>query len=316
MRIAFVGKGGAGKSTLSASFAKFLEKETIEPVVVFDADLNIHAPELLGMGSIDFSDHLSNPIVASAIKKWLIGENTLPSLGVFRKTTPPTRKSNIIRMDSFAETPIARFCKTRNNISVCAVGTYQGEEVGASCYHNNLAILENILSHFDDRGGCVVADMVAGVDAFAGTLHAQFDMVCLMVEPTKRSLEVYESYKTLAQEAGVFSSLFVIGNKIRNEEDMAFIKKHVADSNIVGYFFDDNHIHEIDKHDGVIDVEKLSEENKILLKNIKTTLDGIPSGCNDRLKKIWELHKKYINQDFIRERFGDLSGQIDKDFSF
>ncbi len=44
--------------------------------------------------------------------------------------------------------------------------------------------------------------MVAGVDAFANTLHAQFDLICLVVEPTKRSLEVFRHYLELAEEAG------------------------------------------------------------------------------------------------------------------
>ncbi len=89
MRIAFVGKGGSGKSTLSASFASFLITQTNKPVLVFDADLNIHAPELLGFSSIPFDKHLSNPKASENIKKWLIGDNDIANLGAFRKSTPP-----------------------------------------------------------------------------------------------------------------------------------------------------------------------------------------------------------------------------------
>lgn len=42
----------------------------------------------------------------------------------------------------------------------------------------------------------------------------------------------------------------------------------------------------------------------------------MPDIRNARLKKIWELHKKYVSQEFIKERFGDLTNQIDKDFYF
>lgn len=86
MRIAFVGKGGSGKSTLSASFATYVSKQNTRPVVVFDADLNIHAPELLGFNTIPFEKHLSHPVVAKSIQKWLIGNNDIQNLGAFRKS--------------------------------------------------------------------------------------------------------------------------------------------------------------------------------------------------------------------------------------
>ncbi len=94
MRIAFVGKGGSGKSTLSAAFAAYLLHHTNKPVVAFDADLNIHMPELLGSKDIPVQHHLSHPEVTKLIKEWLIGDNGITNLAEFRKTTPPARNSN------------------------------------------------------------------------------------------------------------------------------------------------------------------------------------------------------------------------------
>lgn len=316
MRIAFVGKGGSGKSTLSASFASYVTKQTTKPVAVFDADLNIHAPELLGFEPIPFDKHLSHPQVSELIKKWLIGQNDIKNLGAFRKSTPPTRKSNIVKIESIKDTPIGSFGLHRNNLSVFAVGTYQEEDIGASCYHNNLAILESILNHTDDKNGYLIADMVAGVDSFAGTLHAQFDLTCLMVEPTMRSIEVYTKYIELATEAGVAHSVKVIGNKIRNDKDKEFIKSHIPADKIIGYFSDDEHIRDIDQTNTQLSVLKLNQNNQELLKNILNIVDSLPDGRNERLKKIWDLHKKYVAQAFVKERYGDLTGQIDTEFTF
>jgi CO dehydrogenase maturation factor len=316
MRIAFVGKGGSGKSTLTASFASYLSKNTTEPVVVFDADLNIHAPELLAFESIPFEKHLSNPLVTQTIKRWLMGTNDIQNLGAFRKTTPPTSKSNILKLENITETPIADFGVHKNNLSVFAVGTYQEDDIGASCYHNNLSIFESILNHTDDKAGYLVADMVAGVDSFAGTLHAQFDLTCLIVEPTKRSIEVYEKYRALALEAGVLDGLFVIANKVRSEADKEFIAKHIEQEKTLGFFGDDEHIRHIDQTEEPIDTEKLSPQNKNLLVSVKAKLDSLPDSRNMRLKNIWVLHKKYVGQAFVSERFGDLTTQIDTEFSF
>lgn len=316
MRIAFVGKGGSGKSTLSASFASYVSKQNTKPVVVFDADLNIHAPELLGFGTIPFEKHLSNPQATKSIQKWLIGKNDIQNLGVFRKSTPPTRKSNIIKIESIKDTPVGSFGLHKDNLSVFAVGTYQEEDIGASCYHNNLAILESILNHTDDKNGYLIADMVAGVDSFAGTLHAQFDMTCLIVEPTMRSIEVYTKYIELATEAGVADSVRVIGNKVRNDKDREFIKAHIPENKIIGHFTDDEHIRDIDQDGTMLDTSKLNECNRNLLKNLLKMTDLLPDNRDTRLKKIWDLHKKYVAQRFVKERFGDLTGQIDPEFTF
>lgn len=316
MRIAFVGKGGSGKSTLSASFASYVAQKTTKPVVVFDADLNIHVPELLGLGVIPFDTHLSHSRTAEVIKKWLIGRNDINNLGAFRKSTPPTRRSNILKIESIKDTPIGFFGLYKNNLSVFAVGTYQEEDIGASCYHNNLAIFESILNHTDDKNGYLVTDMVAGVDSFAGTLHAQFDLTCLIVEPTIRSIEVYTKYIELATEAGVADSVQVIGNKIRSDKDKDFIRAHIPENKIIGFFTDDDHILDIDQTKAGLTVSNLNQNNQKLLANIFNHVSTLPDNRNTRLKKIWELHKKYVAQASVKERFGDLTNQIDSEFSF
>jgi len=316
MRIAFVGKGGSGKSTLTASFASYISKNTTKPVVVFDADLNIHAPELLGFPPIPFDKHVSSPKVADEIKRWLIGTNDIQNLGAFRKSTPPTRKSNIIKIESIKDTPLGPYGLHKDNLSAFAVGTYQEEDIGASCYHNNLAILESILNHTDDKNGYLVADMVAGVDSFAGTLHAQFDLTCLIVEPTMRSVEVYTKYIELATEAGVADSVKVIGNKIRNDKDRDFITSHIPTDKIIGYFTDDEHIRDIDQNGASLSITELNHHNQDLLKSIQIIIDSLPDNRQSRLEKLWELHKKYVAQAFVKERFGDLTNQIDTEFTF
>lgn len=316
MRIAFVGKGGSGKSTLAASFASYLSENTEKPVAVFDADLNIHAPELLGFAPLSHEQHLSHPSVEKDIKQWLIGDNDFPNLATFRKTTPPTRKSNILNLKKLQQSPLAPNGHHRDTLSVFAVGTYQEDDIGASCYHNSLAIFESLLNHTDDKDGYVVADMVAGVDSFAGTLHAQFDLTCLIVEPTKRSIEVYEKYKSLAQEAGTLENLRVIGNKVRNETDIAFIQTHCDEKTVLGYFADDDHIRHIDQTGEPLAATKLDPHNQKLLASIATILDSLPDSRDIRLQKIWELHKKYVSQGFIVGRFGDLTTQIDTEFSY
>lgn len=317
MRIAFVGKGGSGKTTLSALFGQYVSKDN-KPVLIFDADLNIHLPELLGFYKMfSFERHLSNPIVAKQIKNYLKGGRTdIKTPDAFRKTTPPTSSSELIKIRDQGFGVLEEFLFKKDNLSLLVIGTYDDEQIGASCYHNNLAIFENILSHLIDNDGYVVADMVAGVDAFANTLHAQFDILCLVVEPTKRSVEVFEHYKRLAEEAGTEDSLMVVANKIRNKKDKDFIDQHIPQDQLIGFFKKSEYLKEIEQKGGSLDVNLLEPQNKELLKQIKNKLISVPKNPQKRLEKLWQLHKVYVAQAPIMERFGDLTNQIDPNFKY
>ena len=315
MRIAFVGKGGSGKTTLSALFAQYVNKKY--PVLAIDADLNMHLGGLLGIPKLPIKKHISHPEAAKAIKTHLKGNNfRIKDLAQFRKTTPPTDESNLIYLDDSEDPVLSGFGAGSDNLRILVVGTYDSEEIGASCYHNNLAVLENILSHLVDSSGIVVTDMVAGVDAFANTLHAQFDLLVLTVEPTKRGLEVFEQYRKLAEEAGVYESLFVVGNKVRSEADTEFIKKNVPAERLIGLFKESDYLWRKDQEGGTLDVDLLEHENKALLEIIEKKLFSITPDNQKRLQKLYELHRRYVAQGFIAERYGDLTDQIDEPFNF
>lgn len=158
----------------------------MKPLLI-DADLNMHLPTLLmPERSFPREKHLSLPSTSEEIKTYLKGENDrITSLASFRKTTPPTKKSQLFVLKNHHHY-LYQFAEDLGNLFLMVVGSYHGDEIGASCYHNNLAILENMLSHTNDEDSVIIVDMVAGVDAFASSLHAQFDMLLLVVEPTKK----------------------------------------------------------------------------------------------------------------------------------
>lgn len=314
MRIAFIGKGGAGKTSSCVLFAQYAHEQGAD-VLVVDADINTHVPKLLGFDDIPHEKHLSHPEVSAFIRQHLAGMNPcISSSSVFRKTTPPGSGSNLIFLEQKNDPILSRYSVDHEGIRLMVVGTYHEDDIGTSCYHNHLATFENVLTHLIDDRGILIADMVAGVDAFASTLHAQFDLMVLAVEPTWRSIEVYEQYAELAQNAGCLGSLMLIGNKIRTADDEEFIRTKVPKDRILGFITDSKYLRKQDKERSVLGVRHLEKKNQETLGRIYQALLAQPFAPQERLKKIHELHKRYVAQPFIRERLGDLTNQIDEEF--
>lgn len=313
MKIAFVGKGGSGKTTASSLFTQYLSYN--QPVLGVDADINMHMAELFDIET-DKSTVISEKQPSELIRAYLMGDNKLiASTAHFKKSTPPGAGSQLVNIRNPDDWFMSQFSrKVTDNLSVVVVGTYSEEGIASSCYHNNLAILENLLSHTTDDGS-VVVDMVAGTDAFASTLFAQFDVLFFVAEPTTRSLAVYRQYEALASKGGVLNRLFVVGNKVEDNEDIDFIAAQVGDK-LVATLSRSKQITLIDKGRAKIDASSLSESDLDALRAIKDTAETHAVRAQDRLPLLWELHKVYVGQSYVKDRFGDLTTQIDTSFEY
>ena len=93
MKIAFAGKGGSGKTTLSSLFIRHLAARGL-PVIAIDADINQHLAEALGA---DGQPPAMGAYLAR-IKEHLRGGNPrIPTAAAMVKTTPPGRGSRLLR---------------------------------------------------------------------------------------------------------------------------------------------------------------------------------------------------------------------------
>lgn len=313
MRVAFVGKGGAGKTTLTALYTSYLASLHC-PVLLIDADINMHALDLLDL-EVSTTKHLSHPQVREELLRHIKSTNPrLATLGHIKKTTPPTSASGFFSLAQVDNPLYAQYCARKGSIHAAVVGTYEPEHIGKSCYHNNLSTLEVLLSHTLDHDTTIVCDMVAGVDAFAGSLHAQFDLLVLSVEPTKRSIAVYEHYADLAKHAGVLDQLYVVGNKIDTHDDALFIQNHVPKEKYLGSLLTSTHLRAVDKGQTSLTIASLEEESIATLAQLHETLRHSQRTYNDRLAHIQKLHRLYVQQSHVLDRFGDLTGQIEEDF--
>ncbi|MEV7137171.1 ATP-binding protein [Streptomyces tauricus] len=231
MKIAFVGKGGSGKTTLSSLFVRHLAT-TGSPVVAVDADINQHLGPALGLTDAQAQSLPAMGDRLSLIKEYLRGSNPrITSVETMIKTTPPGEGSRLLRVRE--DNPVYEACARPVELDGGAVrlmvtGPFTEADLGVACYHSKTGAVELCLNHLvDGPGEYVVVDMTAGSDSFASGMFTRFDITFLVAEPTRKGISVYRQYKEYARDFGV--TLKVVGNKVQGQDDIDFLRGEVGD---------------------------------------------------------------------------------------
>ncbi len=201
MKIAICGKGGVGKSTISAFVINELASQG-RRVLAVDADPSPHLARLLGFAP----EEVPEPV---AEMRELLQERT-ERQGAFYNMNP--------RVSDLPE----KFLVKKGNISLMVLGAIQQGGAGCACAEN--AVLRNLLNTLllsPDED--VVLDMEAGVEHLGRGTIAATDHIVVVVQPYRGSIETASKIKRLAQDLGI-KSLHVVANNIQCRDDFEFIE--------------------------------------------------------------------------------------------
>ena len=231
MKIAFVGKGGSGKTTLTSLLVRHLAA-TGAPVIAVDADINQHLGTTLGLTDEQAAALPSMGAHLPQIKEYLRGGNPrIADAASMIKTTPPGSGSRLLRIPE--DNPVYALCAREFTIDgaplrLMTTGAFTEEDLGVACYHSKVGAVELCLNHLvDGPGEYLLVDMTAGSDSFASGLFTRFDLTFLVAEPTRKGVSVYRQYQEYAADYGV--NLRVVGNKVQHPDDVAYLRENVGE---------------------------------------------------------------------------------------
>lgn len=311
MKIAFVGKGGSGKTTLSALFARSLAAKGAK-VLAIDADINQHMAQALGASQTLAASVPALGLDMDRVKTYLRGTNPrITTNASMIKTTPPGNGSRLLRVTT--PNPLfGHFARTIGDITFMATGALSEEDLGLKCYHSKLGATELLLSHLIDQPDeYVIVDMTAGADSFAGGMFMKFDATFLVAEPTLKGVSVYQQYRQYGQEHAI--NVKVIGNKVENAADVAFLRQHVGDDLFVT-FSHSQYVRNLEKGQH-LPIDRLESQNLAALAALKAEADKSPKDWDIFYQQQVALHRRTALSWANRDTGEDLTLQIDPGFS-
>lgn len=203
--IAITGKGGVGKTTVSALMIKQMISAGMKPVLAIDADPNSCLDAALGVQITDTVGRAREETRASADNAVNISKKELLRLKI---------EQGLIESNGF---------------DLIAMGRPEG--AGCYCYANN--VLKDVIAEISSQYPYVVMDNEAGLENLSRRVVQKAHLMVLVSDASNAGLVTLLRLYELASEMDIrYDKLALVINKTRNnniEPDNDIIKKIKAD---------------------------------------------------------------------------------------
>lgn len=213
LRVVVVGKGGVGKTTLSALLARTLARGGPR-VVAVDADEQRNLGATLGV----------DPAALARLVP-LSGQGDYMEEKVGAR--PGEGAGAMLRLNPDARDVVERFAvPAPDGVRLLVMGGVQ--RAGGGCLCPETALLAAVVAGLGRVADeVVVMDTHAGVEHFGRALARGFDRALVVAEPTYNAIAVGLETARLAEELGIGDVEFVL-NRCRGEDDTARAASHLG----------------------------------------------------------------------------------------
>ncbi len=211
MKIAVAGKGGVGKTLIASGIAWTLARAG-RMTIAIDADPSPNLALALGIPQRD----VETIVPVSEQDSWIKKKTGTKFPGVFNLNFSV---ADLVK-DLSVPTPAG--------VHLLVMGTVKSMGSGCTCPANSL--VRNLLRHLIvDRAEAVVLDMEAGIEHLGRGTAECVDIMIVVSDANRQSLEVGKTIARIALGAGI-PRVQLVGNRIRDEAEknliISFAEEH------------------------------------------------------------------------------------------
>lgn len=242
--IAFVGKGGVGKTSLSALTVRLLSQaHPDKKILAIDADPAVGLATALGVDVVSTVDDIRKSFI-----------NTAES-GNTNAAVELLGEAKYQMLDALVEI---------GNISLLAIGRPES----AGCYCKVNAYLKEIISMISDSFDYVIIDGEAGIEQVNRRVMEKVTHLILVSDASKKGLQVVKTVYSVAKELVMFDKTGIIINRIPDVD----IPIDTGEIELLSRIPDDREMSVNDiKGESVFAIDK----NALIVQGIKTALERI-----------------------------------------
>jgi CO dehydrogenase maturation factor len=188
--IAVTGKGGVGKTTISALLVRYLVQKNKTPVLVVDADPNSNLNEVLGLRV--------NDTIGSIREEMAERSGSLPG--------------GMAKHD-YLELKVQECLIEAEGFDLIVMGRPEGP--GCYCFANN--VLRDVLKMLSKQYERIVVDNEAGMEHMSRRITSVMDHLLIVSDPSLRSMLAAERIQELVNELKLtVGTLHLLMNRVRN----------------------------------------------------------------------------------------------------